>query len=162
MSKTTYSWSHDEETYTGDFDTREDAMNEGFATDYGDALPGTVWTGVNVPPPVRSWAEDTRHAEHLIESMRDDAADNEMPECCEDWLSDVPKPALKELSTRIADVFMDWLTQTMNEPRFYTVAKVVQHDKATCTTCDGDGSVTLDEATGDTEECEDCNGRGRR
>jgi hypothetical protein len=105
-----YAYSMNEETYHGEFKTREEAALEPFAA---DPILDAVWVG-----------EIKKHTAHtfvsgdsIIEDLMNRAAD-ECGEWSEDWLVDLIRN--KEKVAELEKIIGDWI-QANEPPTFWTV-----------------------------------------
>ncbi len=116
-----FSWSTDEERFTGRHPTRAAALAEARAEE-PDAR--TVWVGENFP-----WApsiDGERAAERDAE-----AAGDECGEFAEDYAPDrAGAAALDELGDALTAVYREWLRKHALWPRFWMVGKVEKHEYA--------------------------------
>jgi phage FluMu protein Com len=111
-----YSYSWDEERYHGNFNSREEALAEAFAT-YETAQ--SVFTGRNVP-----FQPDWEGAaESALEQLECQAGD-ECGECSEDWNPE----RNKQIVARVAAAIQAAVTE-LDAPCFYTVEDVQRHDR---------------------------------
>lgn len=115
-----YSYSTDEENYHGEYSSREQAAMAGFHEneDYDFIYVGE--NALPVPP------EDIIEASDLIEKVQ----------CHEDyeteWADGWPRVAthqVEELTSEIRKVFAAWLDKYAARPAFWTVEKVMRHER---------------------------------
>lgn len=86
MSKEQFSYSFDEEHYSGQFDSRDEALAEAKSEAKGDSEKSTVWIGKCVPLEVKQLMARACDANDIIERMQEacydevgEAADNYDP-----------------------------------------------------------------------------------
>lgn len=115
-----FSYSFDEESYYGAFDTRERAAAE--ATAEGKTEGGRrFFTARNVPP---AQPEEFWHADDWLERVSEQ--DEYAMDCAEDWdQSNADQHA--ELEAEVRAVMAAWLDRHKLRPRFYTVEDVQEH-----------------------------------
>ncbi len=119
MSEDRYSYSHNEETYFGDYDTREEALRQ------ADAGPGeTVWTGHQVDVRIGDFAP---FATDLLEQCRDRAAERAGWDLIEGWLNWVSAAAELALQERLKAVLEAWADEFAEQPTFFLIEDVQQH-----------------------------------
>lgn len=110
-----YSYSLDEEHYTGQYDSVEDAKENGF-NDNPDN--DSLWIGENLLMTAHNFV----NAMNLLESIVENACD-ECGECAEDWMDDLIKN--KEKRSELKALIGNWIEA--NDPvRFWTVDNVVR------------------------------------
>jgi hypothetical protein len=120
MDTRTFSYSYDEETFRGDYATREEAINAAVKNSYdGFLAKGTrIWIGRNEAPPhardVMIGADD--FLEYIQERVGEDYG-----ECSEDFLNlDAAQKA--EVQRRLDDI-ADYI-QSIDPPTFYLIQDV--------------------------------------
>lgn len=105
-------YSHDEENYHGDFDTREEAIAEAQA----DEPERECWVGKTVG--------FTPRLDVFAESILSDVLD-QAHECCgeaaEGWLGERTKAQEQDLGTMLNEAFQAWMTKHKQWPHFYGV-----------------------------------------
>jgi hypothetical protein len=110
-----YSWSTNEEYYSGDFATREEAIQD------SNVEPGcVVYTGLNV------YHQPYVDVDSFIEQLKC-SADDEAGEFSESWLERVEKENEEKLQKELQGVLDKWLNDTNNEPAFWHVEEVQEH-----------------------------------
>ena len=115
----TYSYSIDEESYEGEFDTRDEAIKEAFAT-YPDA--DTVYTGLN-----QHYEPDYEYAaKAALESLEVEAYD-QCGEHAEGWDIAYNKTIIECISQAIKEA-----VEELDKPLFYTVTEVIQDWREGC------------------------------
>lgn len=115
ISQKTYSFSFDGESFTGTFDSVEDAVAE--AKEYSCEDHSSVDVGENgefYPSVDGEWCMDM---------LREQAA-NECGESADSYLYLVPKEAEKELTEMLTDTFNEWAKKHGQEPNFYPVNNI--------------------------------------
>lgn len=112
-----YAYSFDEERYDGNFDTREEAVEE--ARDIDPDIP--VWTGRAVRPKLSHFLRD---ADWWLEWASDRAAD-ECAEYSDGWPPKAPPGADDDLM-RVLD---EWAERHGLQPQFFLVEDVQEHGK---------------------------------
>lgn len=121
-----YSYSSTEDNFTGEFNTREEAIEEAKA--YYDGLDvKRFWTGRNVPVDPLRYV----HADWLIEHIinHDDFCIEE----AEGWPGST-KEQDAELTAALQGVFRDWMARHKLEPNFWLVEDVQKHEIESTTT----------------------------
>ena len=113
-----YCYSTDEVTFSGDFDSREEALYEGRAL-----YPGVdIFTAECVP------FVASLDAHWIIDQLNCEATDH-AGEAGEEWLSFVPKSERQELEKELNKALNKWMKKTKNEPHFYGVGTVEKHSQ---------------------------------
>ena len=114
MTKYAYSW--DGETYHGEFDSAEEAIEDSCCE-----VGSTVWIGETIPNTANHFVP---RLSSFLESI-EEAAQDECGECAEDWLCSLPAEATQQLQSAL-DAFADTL-QRVAPPTFYRVRNAVEH-----------------------------------
>lgn len=114
-----FAFSHNEETYYGKYTSREEAASAGFEDD-DEAMQ--VWTGECVTP------ARTPDADNLIEQVSESTT-ADSGEWSEDYLMHVSKEARADLQERLQALWDDWEAKWNEEPTFYNVENVEQHNR---------------------------------
>lgn len=113
-----FSISFDEEYYSGEFETIEHALQEGYSR--GDVF----WVGELVPPTQpEDWWDAADWLEHV--SCQDEY-------CCEwseDWEGST-KEQREELESLVRKVMSDWLDRHDLRPKFFNVENAVKYVKS--------------------------------
>lgn len=113
-----FSWSENEESYHGEFATREEAIREGFAESDHDV----IFTGENRPPDVLFGIT----ADDLLERIK--CLDDFQVEQAEDWPK-CNKEQEDELTAMLRETFKRWMKKYKLEPTFWLVEKVREHHR---------------------------------
>lgn len=126
-----YCYSTNEENYTGDEDSRLDAIAEACADadlpagDNDGLAELDVWTAESVPTSagalLSSWAADS-----LLDSLQDQACEH-AGEAGEDYRGDIMPEAEDALQMKLIALVNQWATEHGCQPRFYGVVKVQHH-----------------------------------
>jgi hypothetical protein len=113
-----YSYSATEDNYTGEFDSREEALEEAKA-EYPDAR--FFWTGRNVPVDPLRYVHADWLIEHIInyEDFCIEQAEG-WPDCTDEQKS--------ELTAALKQVFSDWMDKHNLRPTFWLVEDVRIHE----------------------------------
>jgi hypothetical protein len=114
-----FAYSLDQESYRGDFDTREDAIAAaGDDIDFvGEAIEFTVWTGRKTYVEFSTYSLGNWAIEHLQEEAYDEAGEFAM-----NWLENVSSEERDELGKAILKLVM-----AIEPPDFWTVEDVQEH-----------------------------------
>lgn len=112
-----YSYSFTEDNYTGEFDSREDAIKEA-----KQERPNAryVWTGRNVPVDPLRYVTADMLIEHIINY------DDFCIEQAEDWPARTQEQE-DELTAALQGVFRDWMIRHKLTPTFWLVEDVQRH-----------------------------------
>lgn len=116
-----YSYSSTEDNFTGEFDSREEAIEEAKG-EYPDAKH--LYTGRNVPVDPLRYV----HADWLIEHIINH--DDFCIEQAEGWPGST-KEQEKELTAALREAFASWMTRHKLEPAFWLVEDVEKHEVET-------------------------------
>jgi hypothetical protein len=118
-----FCFSSNQETYQGNYDTREEAVME--AIDHEDLAEGsTVWTGELKAIEVKRLIP---RASYLIEQMQE-AAVEEVGEVVEGWLDHTSKEAADDLRSRVAEAVSAWLdADPSRQIHFWGVEHIQEH-----------------------------------
>jgi len=115
-----YSYSFNEESYTGQFDTREGAIKEAMATiDEGRTA---FWTGSNREPEFDLRALD---GDLIIEGLQD-SEDDLMIEQADGW-PNATSAQVDDLTATLRAAFNQWVSRHELEPKFWLVENVQEH-----------------------------------
>lgn len=101
-----WGYSRDEEHYHGDFDTKEEAIEEGKSCERGDFTVGQ-YRDPNLE------VDADRVLDQILEEAYDEGGD-----CVEGWLSRVPRKQLEALSLTLSAAFQKWLVEHKHLPSF--------------------------------------------
>ena len=117
----TYSYSTNQESYFGDFATREQALAEAIneAREYGHKK---VWIGQSVPP---TQPEDLWVAEDWLELVS--CQDDYCLDCASDW-DESTNAQREELESAVRTVMAEWLDRHKLRPKFFLVDNVEEID----------------------------------
>lgn len=114
----TFSYSMDQERYTGEFASRDAAEVEALS----ESGPGKqFWTGRNIPA-VMHYPDATWAIEYMQEQAWEDAG-----EISETFLDDVSKEQTKELNDALAATIDAWMARHGLAPSYFTVEDVQTH-----------------------------------
>lgn len=111
-----FCYSKNEQQYHGEFKTRDDAIHEARALDHD-----TFFTAECIPYVPFISVDD------IFDQLACQASDH-AGEAGEEWLSFIPKEEKNELENSLNRVFKKWMKKTNNEPHFYRVENIEQHD----------------------------------
>lgn len=114
-----YAYSTDQENYEGEFDSREEAALEAFASDE-DAE--TAWIGIMVTPPRRP------NAEWLIEKVAEDTTE-ESGEWSDGYLENIPDEAKAELQFGLQKLWDEWEAKWKLEPQWFNINASREHSR---------------------------------
>lgn len=115
MSEGRYCYSTDEEYFVGNFDTREEALQEGRDCEE----PGTaIYTGLSCPRSFMSYFD----TENFLDWISDNAQE-EVGDVADGWLKKVSEEALGELRGFLAG----WAEKHGLNPKFFAVERVEEH-----------------------------------
>lgn len=112
-----FSYSTDEENFTGDFASYEDAAREAFAED--DDLMA-VFVGENHHPDPTKKID----GEAAIERIKEWNEEEYFGDWAADWLDGVTVEQYKELDAMLGKAFGEWMDKHNLRPTFYSVEKV--------------------------------------
>ena len=118
-AKKQYSASSDGETFSGFYDSVEEALCS-HASDNEHEVGTTIDVGEVTPH------KPVIFTNRVLESLADQAYD-ECGEHADGWLTGVPQPAYAELGEALNNVLDGWLKRHGLEPRFFAVTKVKQY-----------------------------------
>ncbi len=108
-----YCFSTNKERFEGEYDTRQEAIDEGFASTDDDS----IMTGVAKP-------FDCSIADTVIYKLQEKAYE-EAGDVTSDWLAKVSPEAQMDLD----NVIMDWLKRHNLEPKFFCVDEIETHER---------------------------------
>lgn len=113
---TKYSYSTDEENYTGEFDTPEDAAREAFAE---DSDLDAVWVGENMMPRLENYVCGDR----LIDTIVEDNPEQFGGDWSTTWVSSIygAKKEIAELEGLISEVVKQWAEKHKFQPDFFNI-----------------------------------------
>lgn len=126
-----YSYSTDEESFHGQFETREEAAEAGFADlkdeidEAGERPSMIIWTGENATPNRPIYADEV--IDDVCERTTEEAG-----EWADKWLtkmSRLPKDVISELQTELQKTWDRWEENYSLQPDWYNVKNVEQHTK---------------------------------
>lgn len=105
------------EDYDGLYDTKEDAIKQGFidAQEYGKEVFFVAKAVITFQPHV--------YAEGIIEEIQENAYD-EGGEYAETYLDDVKREHLEELEEKLNEVLSNWINKYEYNPNFYSVEDI--------------------------------------
>jgi hypothetical protein len=122
MSEGKWCYSFNEENFEGDFETKEQAIEEAiwYYKDY-EKDQDFIWIGQtkNISLGV--------NIDSIIEDLSEEAYD-EAGEYAEDYLSDVTLSHQKVLEERLNEVMVAWMKEFKYEPNFWAVTNVEKID----------------------------------
>lgn len=104
-----WAYSGNGENYSGNFDTKEEAIAEGRASCHSDF---DVAQGRDHQPMIS--------AVSVLEQLGEDACED-CGEAAEGWLSDVSKEQIANLETRLNNALCDWMNDNSLNPNFYSI-----------------------------------------
>ena len=111
-------YSHDEEHFYGDFDTKEEAIEEAiYALDETGADFAMIWVGEEADISIHLCA-------HVVLDQLAEDAYEEAGEHAEKFLQHVEKEHEEELEKELNQVIKTWMKKHKYEPTFYTVKNV--------------------------------------
>jgi hypothetical protein len=130
----TYCYSFDEEVFSGDFETREEALDAGIV----DKLesdhclePGNVfyvWTAECAPPrPASSYLPSAWWAVDHLQSNASDELSDGAPDIAGKWLENVDRDLVDSLSQKLAAAVDQWATENNLHPEWHDVRAVKEH-----------------------------------
>jgi hypothetical protein len=112
-----FSYAFDEQTFHGDFATREEAIAEAASEGGGD----TFWTGENVPA---TQPEDWWVAEDWLEHVS--CQDEYSGDHADGW-DESTKEQRAELESLVRPILGEWLDRHSLRPSFFNVTNIKKH-----------------------------------
>lgn len=115
-----YSYSYDEESFQGRFDSPEEAAREAFEQDEDREM---CWVGEIADP---SQPESFFNARDWLDHVSEQ--DDYSMECAEDWDTS-NKEQRQELEKRVREVLAEWLDRHKLRPKFWLIKNAKKHTR---------------------------------
>jgi hypothetical protein len=122
MEKGKWCYSYNEENFEGDFDTKEQAIEEAmyYYKDY-ELDQDYIWVGQTKPVSVGV------NTDSILEQLGEEAYE-QAGEYADDYLSNVTLNHMKILEQRLNDVLGSWMKEFNYEPNFWAVENIQKVD----------------------------------